>query len=83
MDKTLFIDKQEIEDESLKQELESICSDLQERGYSPIKQIAGYIISGDPGYISSFKECRSRIKKFDRTHLVEKLLSEFTKKWNT
>ena len=45
----------------------------------PINQIVGYIISGDLGYISSYKEARNRMAKIDRTVLVEELLKNYLK----
>ena len=57
-----------------KETLREICDDLEERGYNAIKQIVGYLISGDPGYISSYKECRSKIQKIDRNSLIELML---------
>ena len=52
---------------------------LEERGYNPVNQIVGYIISGDLGYISSYKEARNKIAKIDRTVLVETLLKNYLK----
>ena len=43
---------------------------LEERGYNPTNQIVGYLISGDPGYISSYKDSRSRIQEIDRSWRV-------------
>ena len=79
MDKTIVLSKEVIDDEKIRLELKSICEDLKVRGYNPLKQIAGYVISGDPGYISSYKDCRNRIKEIDRTSLVEILLEEYLK----
>lgn len=79
MDKTIMINKEVIKDEKVRIDLKAICEDLKVRGYNPLKQIAGYIISGDPGYISSYKDCRSRIKEIDRTTLVEIMLEEYLK----
>mgnify|MGYP003311918561 CR=1 FL=1 len=57
---------------------------LEERGYNPNNQIVGYLISGDPGYISSYKDARNKIQEIDRAKIVEILLSEFQKnnKWD-
>ena len=52
---------------------------ITERGYNPVNQLVGYIISGDLGYISSYKETRNRISKIDRTVLVEELLKNYLK----
>ena len=52
---------------------------LEERGYNPTKQIVAYLVSGDPGYISSYKECRNRILKFNREDILEVMLVDFIK----
>ena len=54
-------------------------SDLVEKGYNPVNQIVGYIMSGDPTYITSFKGARSLIMKVERDELVEELLKEYIK----
>jgi uncharacterized protein (UPF0297 family) len=50
-----------------------------EKGYNPVNQIVGYIMSGDPTYITSFKGARSLIMKVERDELVEELLKEYIK----
>lgn len=52
---------------------------LQERGYNPINQLVGYIMSGDPGYISSYKDARKKIAQVDRNKIIEVLLREYIK----
>ena len=52
---------------------------LKQKGYNPINQIVGYLISGDPGYISSYKDARNKIQEIDRAKIVEILLVEFHK----
>lgn len=59
--------------------LREVWDALEERGYNPTNQIVGYIISGDPGYISSYKDARSKIQEIDRAKIVEVLLEEFQK----
>ena len=54
-----------------------VASILEERGYNSINQIVGYLMSGDPGYISSHKEARNMITEFDRTKILEMLLENF------
>ena len=56
---------------------------LSEKGYNPVNQIVGYIMSGDPTYITSHKNARSMIMKVERDELVEELLTEYirTKEW--
>ena len=52
---------------------------LDEKGYNPVNQIVGYIMSGDPTYITSHKGARSMIMKVERDELVEELLNEYIK----
>ena len=52
---------------------------LTEKGYNPINQIVGYIMSGDPTYITSHKGARSLIMKVERDELVEEMLTEYIK----
>lgn len=76
---TIHFDISEINDEVVKSTLRDVLESLEERGYNPINQIVGYIISGDLGYISSYKEARNKIAKIDRTVLVEALLKNYLK----
>lgn len=74
---TILFDSSEVIDSNTKTTLKKICIDLQERGHDPIKQITGYLISGDPGYISSYKECRNRILKLERNSIIELMLKNY------
>ncbi|MCR5720663.1 MAG: IreB family regulatory phosphoprotein [Lachnospiraceae bacterium] len=64
--------------------LEAVYGALKEKGYNPVNQIVGYIMSGDPTYITSYKNARSLIMKVDRDELVEELLTQYirTNDWN-
>lgn len=76
---TILFDTSEVNEKIIKETLEDAVEALSERGYNPINQLVGYIISGDLGYISSYKETRNRMSKIDRTVLVEILLKEYLK----
>ena len=76
---TVLFDITEVNSKVVKNTLKETYEALEERGYNPINQIVGYIISGDLGYISSYKEARNRIAKIDRTTLVEELLKNYLK----
>lgn len=78
-DDTILFDTSEVNNKIIKDTLADAVEALSERGYNPINQLVGYIISGDLGYISSYKETRNRIAKIDRTVLVEVLLKEYLK----
>ena len=60
--------------------LSSVFEALTEKGYNPVNQIVGYIMSGDPTYITSHKGARSLIMKVERDELVEELLTEYIRK---
>ena len=64
--------------------LKDVYEALTEKGYNPVNQIVGYIMSGDPTYITSHKNARSLIMKVERDELVEEMLKEYIKynKWN-
>ena len=69
----------EVNEKVIRTTLEEAVEALTERGYNPINQLVGYIISGDLGYISSYKETRNRLSKIDRSTLVEVILKEYLK----
>ncbi len=62
---------------SVKEVLRVVYHAMEEKGYNPVNQIVGYIMSGDPTYITSFKGARSMIMKVERDELVEELLKEY------
>ncbi len=64
--------------------LSTVYEALREKGYNPVNQIVGYIMSGDPTFITSHKSARSLIMKVERDELVEELLSNYiaNKKWD-
>ena len=55
----------------------SVKEALDEKGYNPVNQIVGYIMSGDPTYITSYKDARSLISKLDRDELLEEIVSYY------
>ena len=63
--------------------LEIVYKALKEKGYNPVNQIVGYIMSGDPTYITSHNNVRSLIMKVERDELVEEILKEYilTNSW--
>lgn len=79
-EKTTLFNVQELDAEMTRITLKEVYEALEERGYNPVNQIVGYLISGDPGYISSYKDARNKIQEIDRAKIVEILLVEFHKK---
>ena len=59
------------------QVLREVYEALTEKGYNPINQIVGYIMSGDPTYITSHKSARSLIRKVERDEILEELMENY------
>ena len=78
-EQTILFDVKELDAELTRVTLKEVYEALEERGYNPTNQIVGYLISGDPGYISSYKDARGKIQELDRAKIVEILLLEFQK----
>lgn len=77
MENTKIYDSGEFQNEYVSMTVKEVATILEERGYNPVNQIVGYLMSGDPGYISSYKEARNKIIEFDRTKILEMLVEEF------
>ena len=73
-----------VDDSGAAEVLGEVYEALQEKGYNPVNQIVGYIMNGDPTYITSHKGARSLIMKVERDELVEELLLEYiaSKGWD-
>ena len=67
-------------DEYIKTIITSVYAALEEKGYDPTSQMVGYILSGDPTYITSHNNARSTIRKIERDELLEVLVKEYVKK---
>jgi uncharacterized protein (UPF0297 family) len=63
----------------VKEVLDTVYNAMREKGYNPVNQIVGYIMSGDQTYITSHNGARSMIMKVERDELVEELLKEYIK----
>lgn len=69
------VDKDEITE--AKSVLLKVFEALKEKGYNPINQLVGYLLSGDPAYITSHKNARNLIRKLERDELMEELLLNY------
>ena len=74
---TIVFDVDSINEKIVYNTIKDVYDNLEERGYNPTNQIVGYILSGDLGYISSYKESRKKIASVDRSTLTEVLLKKF------
>ena len=66
-------------DQEIKQILKEVYDALKEKGYNPINQIVGYILSEDPTYITTHNNARSLIRRLDRDELLQDLVKEYLK----
>lgn len=77
--KTSVFSLEALNDEMIRQTLSEVYDALEERGYQPINQLVGYLMSGDPGYISSHKDARKKVSRLDRSQIIEFLLKNYLK----
>ncbi len=64
-------------DEEIKKTLKEVYDALKEKGYNPINQIVGYILSEDPTYITTHQGARNKIRKLDRDDILQSLLKSY------
>ena len=76
---TQFFEVEQESKDRVKNILAQVYDALQEKGYNPVNQIVGYIMSGDPTYITSHNNARSLIMKVERDELVEEMFIEYIK----
>lgn len=76
-DKTIEFKIPENRDSSVKETLTAVYKALKEKGYNPINQMVGYILSEDPTYITTHNNARNMIRRIDRDDLLEILLKNF------
>jgi uncharacterized protein (UPF0297 family) len=77
-DKTMkFNFQEETMEVNVNEVLSTVHDALQEKGYNPINQIVGYLLSGDPAYIPRHKDARSLIRKIERDELIEELVKSY------
>ena len=65
------------EKKSVEETIREVVEALREKGYNPIVQLAGYLLSGDPAYVTSYKDARLKIRRYERYELIEALLQAY------
>ena len=76
-DKTMHFEVERENNVKSKEILKEVYEALVEKGYNPINQIVGYILSGDPTYITSHKDARNKIRQIERDELLEKMVKYY------
>ena len=75
--KTMHFEVEREENTKCKDILKDVYQALVEKGYNPINQIVGYILSGDPTYITSHNDARNKIRMVERDELLEKMVKDY------
>lgn len=79
MDKTMKFSVEQQQSEERKEILRYVHDALSEKGYHPVNQMIGYLLSGDPTYITTHKEARKVIRKVERDEILEEILEYYLK----
>lgn len=75
-DRTVYY-KNQPEEQNPGEVLRKVFAALKEKGYSPVDQIVGYLLSGDPTYITSHQGARNLIRRLERDQLLEELVKKY------
>lgn len=78
-DETMMFNKVDDVELTPDQVLSDVYRSLKEKGYNPINQIVGYLISGDPTYITSYNNARTNIRRLERDEIIEELVTGYVK----
>ncbi|EJO5348039.1 IreB family regulatory phosphoprotein [Clostridium sporogenes] len=76
-DKTIQFDPVENKKTLTKEILTKVYNSLLEKGYNPVNQLVGYLISGDPTYITNYNEARSLVIKLERDEILEEVIKSY------
>lgn len=80
LDKTMYFDFGNSRQKDVKETLVTVYNALEEKGYNPINQIVGYLLSGDPAYIPRLNDARNLIRKYERDKIIEELVRSYLDK---
>lgn len=76
MDETMTF-RRDREEEPIAKTIQEVYAALEEKGYNPVDQLTGYLLSGDPTYITSFKEARTKLRRHERYELIEEMVKSY------
>lgn len=77
LDETILFKLDDLQQHTVRETLEIVYQALEEKGYDPVNQIVGYLMSGDPAYIPRHKDARNLIRRHERDEIMEKLVSYY------
>lgn len=78
-DETMFFNFGQKHEKNVKETLKTVYDALEEKGYNPINQIVGYLLSGDPAYIPRLNNARNLIREHARDEIIEELVRSYLK----
>ena len=74
--------KREPEKLNVAETIKEVYAALEKKGYNPVDQLAGYQLSGDPTYITSFEDARTKLRRHERYELIEELVKNYLQQIN-
>lgn len=77
LDNTMFFRAENKDERSTQEILQAVYRALEDKDYNPVNQIVGYLLSGDPAYITSHQNARAMIRKIERDDIVEELVRSY------
>lgn len=78
-EKTVTFQVKKEEPQTVREIISVVVAALEDKGYSPINQLVGYLLSGDPAYITSHRNARNLIRRLERDELLEELVRTYLK----
>ena len=78
--RTMLFNLEKAKRQKIEEIVKSVYASLEEKEYNPVNQLVGYILSGDPSYITSYKDARNTIKEIERDEILEELIRSFMEK---
>ena len=80
LDKTMYFNFEDNNQKDVRETLETVYDALENKGYDPINQIVGYLLSGDPAYIPRLNDARNLIRRHERDEIIEELVRSYLDK---
>lgn len=80
LDKTMYFNFEDNNQKDVRETLENVYDALEKKGYDPINQIVGYLLSGDPAYIPRLNDARNLIRRHERDKIIEELVRSYLDK---
>ena len=80
LDKTMYFNFEDNNQKDVRETLETVYDALEKKGYNPINQIVGYLLSGDAAYIPRLNDARNLIRRHERDEIIEELVRSYLDK---